>query len=207
MKTTGKEKAYLTSNDVAVMMMVSSTTVRQWSQSGSLIAHITPGGHRRFLRRDVERFAMNKGMTLQAANNDRLRILIVDDDVQFTRFIVELLTMNIEIVEIEVAHDGFDAGQKVRVFEPDIILLDLIMPGLDGFEVCQRLKSHPTTKSIRIIAISGFDSKENVEKVLKAGAEICFSKPIQAKALLQAIGIKPEPSIRMPSDNQARGNM
>lgn len=84
-------------------------------------------------------------------------------------------------------HMMVEAGQLITQQQPDIVLLDLKMPGLDGFSVCQRIKQNPQQQSIRIIAITGFADPDNVERILAAGAEQCLSKPIQIQTITQLI--------------------
>lgn len=178
----------MTSNEVAKMLMVSPVTVRQWTQKGELKAESTPGGHRRFLHHDVERFARERGLTLLLLDDDTLRILIVDDDKQLTRYLVEFLSEHLNVVT-EVAQNGFEAGQKVQKFKPDVVLLDLMMPGMSGIEVCRQLKSEPATKAIRVIAMTGVDSDENINGVLSAGAEACLKKPLDIHDLRETVGL------------------
>lgn len=182
-------KSYLTPNQVAELLMVSPTAVRQWAEKGELNALTTPGGHRRFLPGEVERFARTRGMTLNTGDGGALRVLVVDDDEQLSRYLVKLLGGFPEQLVTETANDGFAAGFKVKEFEPHVVLLDLMMPGLNGFEVCRQLKAGPNTKSIRVIAMTGYSSPENVEKILAAGAEICLPKPIDAQVLLEHLGL------------------
>ncbi len=183
-----KGKSYLTPNDVARLLMVSPVTVRQWAQKGSLSALTTPGGHRRFLRHDVERFARERGVALQPPEGDALRILIVDDDRQLAGFLVELFASQDEPVSTQTAHDGFEAGAKVQTFRPHIMLLDLMMPELDGFGVCRQMQQDPNTKAVRIIAMTGYYTAGNVQRILAAGAEACLPKPLPNDDLLEAIG-------------------
>lgn len=180
-------KTYLTPNQVAELMMVSPATVRLWAQNGDLNALTTPGGHRRFLHNEVERFARQRGLTLNPSGGDGVRILIVDDDEQLLRYLVELLRGLSEKVVTETANDGFAAGLKILKFRPDVILLDLMMPGLDGFEVCRLVKSSPSTKAIRVIAMTGYHTPENVECIVNAGAEGCLPKPIDVQTLLDML--------------------
>ncbi|MCK4950270.1 MAG: response regulator [Gammaproteobacteria bacterium] len=182
-------KSYLTPNQVAELLMVSPTAVRQWAEKGDLNALTTPGGHRRFLPAEVERFARKKGLTLNLTNTGALRILIVDDDEQLVRYLVGLLNGFQEEIVTETANGGFVAGLKIREFEPHIVLLDLMMPGLDGFEVCRQLKDNPATSAIRVIAMTGYRTEENVKRIIEAGAEACLVKPIEQDSLLELIGI------------------
>ena len=183
-------KSYLTPNQVADLLMVSPTAVRQWAEKGDLKALTTPGGHRRFLPIEVENFAQTRGLTLNLTQPGQLRLMIVDDDVQLARYLGAFFGGFKDELTVEIVNDGFVAGLKVNEFQPDVILLDLMMPGLDGFEVCRLLKSSPSTRSIRIIAMTGFPSQENIDKIMAAGAELCLSKPIKEEELLSYIGLK-----------------
>lgn len=177
-------KPYLTPREAAKLLMVSPITVRAWAQKGLLPSETTPGGHRRFLREHVEQFA--KQSKTPPPRND-LRILVVDDDKQLTGFLVEWLAGLDEPFIVSSAVDGFEAGSKVYSFEPDIILLDLMMPGLNGFDVCRQIKADPDISDIRIIAMTGHPSPENERRILEAGAEICISKPLDTKVLLELL--------------------
>ncbi|MFU8788853.1 MAG: response regulator [Methylobacter sp.] len=177
-------KPYLTPSEAAKLLMVSPITVRAWAQKGLLPSETTPGGHRRFLRESVEQFA--KQQKAAPPRND-LRVLIVDDDKQVAGFLVEWLTGLDEPFIVETAVNGFEAGSKVHSFEPDIIILDLMMPELDGFAVCRQIKSDPDTSDIRVIAMTGHPSPENQQRSLEAGAEICIAKPLDMKRLLELL--------------------
>lgn len=168
--------------------MVSPTTVRFWAQKGALKALTTPGGHRRFNIEDVEDFAASRGMRLQS-DNSALRVLIIDDDVALGRYLVEYLGQ-MEGVETEQANYSFEAGMKVRSFHPHVVLLDIMMPGLDGFQVCQMMKSDRSMRNIRIIAMTGYPSDENVSKILSAGAEVCLTKPLDEEQLNSILNLK-----------------
>ena len=181
--------SYMTPGDVAKLLLVAPVTVRQWAQKGWLRAEQTAGGHRRFLKREVERFARERGMTLHYPKRGGHRVLIVDDDAQIQRYLRELLETRDEITEVATAADGFEAGLKVRSFKPDFILLDLMMRALDGFSVCRLLKDDPATRSIRIVAMTGYHTPENVQRILDAGAERCLAKPFERQELYQALDI------------------
>ena len=178
----------LTPNEVAELLLVSPTTVRFWAQKGSIKALTTPGGHRRFKYEDVEDFAISRGMNLQERSG-KTRILIIDDDIALGNYLVEFFD-KVEGVETELANYSFEAGLKVRSFKPHVVLLDLMMPGINGFQVCQMLKSDRLMKNVRIIAMTGYYSDENVEKILAAGAEVCLEKPVDSQKLLELLGLK-----------------
>ncbi len=178
-------RAYMTPNEVAELLRVSPVTIRQWAQKNWIKATTTAGGHRRFLRKDVEEFARQRGMELSPDGPPR--VLVVDDNRSFARYLADLLAS--QSLEIETAHDGFDAGRKVLQFDPAIVLLDLKMPGMDGFSVCQQLKDDDSTKNIRIIAMTGYYTAENEANIINAGAEACLAKPFDKAVLLEVMGL------------------
>lgn len=177
-------KNYYTPNEVAQLFMVSPVTVRQWAQKGLLQASLTAGGHRRFLHHDLIRFAQERGLSLNWPDRAGARILIVEDDEQQAAYIYELLQGRPGIDAVEVAGSGFEAGHRLHVFKPTLVLLDLMMPGIDGFTVCRSLKADPETHNIRVVAITGYASPENVQHILDAGAEACLTKPLDTAHLL-----------------------
>ena len=142
--------------------------------------------------RDVEEFARSRGSTPAPRNSGRPeRGLNVDDDGQVGLFDSEIIRTRDPKVAIEIARDGFEAGVKVESFRPHALLLDLMMPGMDGFEVCRRLRARPTLNHVRIIAMTGFPSAENVERILSAGADACLPKPLDPERLLVELGLTP----------------
>ncbi len=192
MKEDYLSKNYFTPSDVAELLMVSPVTVRLWSQRGELGSVITPGGHRRYLQEHIETFAKEKNIPINLNKTSGLRVLIVDDDTQFAYYLDEFLQDQDEIEKTAVAHDGFRAGLLIYTFNPQIILLDIRMPYVDGISVCHDLKKGPLTKEIRVIAMTGYYSKETVEKIMDAGAEACLRKPFEQEELLEVMGLSVE---------------
>jgi excisionase family DNA binding protein len=188
MKEEFNNKPYLTPNEVAQWMMVSPVTVRGWAQKGLLQAEVTPGGHRRFRREEVERFARQWN---PAGNKGPLRVLIVDDDRAVVGFLKELLEGEDDAhpVLVEAAHDGFEAGRKIHTFLPNVVLLDLMMPGIKGTDVCRQIKQLPGHADVRVIAMTGYLSSENETELLAAGAECCLAKPLDTTRLLSLLGL------------------
>jgi len=173
-KQGSKDNTLLTPKDVANQLGVSPVTVRVWAQENKLPFVTTPGGHRRFNQSDVDKFSQQHGGRKSSAYS----ILIVDDDEQHAELLSEYFRYMPLEVNTFIAHDGFEAGQLINQVNPDCVLLDLMMPGMDGFSVCQRIKEHPATNRIRVIAMTGYTDKENIQKIMQAGAERCLSKPI-----------------------------
>lgn len=186
MKTT-KTRRFLTPNEVAEMLRVSPITVRQWAQKGELTAEMTPGGHRRFEARVVEAFAQDRKLTLEKRRNGARKILIVDDDIAFAGYLAALLEGLPDAIVTASARDGFQAGRMMHTFRPDMVLLDLRMPGLDGIQVCKQIKSDPMLADVRVIAMTGYADPAQIDYVLAAGAECCLAKPLDTKALMDAL--------------------
>lgn len=184
-----RSKDYLKPKEVAKLLRVEPGTVRLWTQAGKLRATTTAGGHRRFSYIDVEMFAREHNIALPTLAGDELRVLIVDDDKRITRLIKNMLVAADPEIQVEVAHDGFAAGQTVEKFEPHIIILDLIMPGVDGYQLCKNLKKDPATVGVRIIAITGDPNPTAANKIVRLGAEVCLAKPLKKDILLSAVGL------------------
>jgi len=182
-------KSYLTPKEVAELLMVSTAAVRLWAEKGSLKARVTAGGHRRFKLDDIKEFAANKNIQLNINTSETPKVLIVDDDIHFAEFLKTLLKVEIKNIEVEISLDGFDAANKLHDFTPDIMLLDLKMPGLDGFQVCQRVKGNPLQNHIRVIAISGDVTQSDIDKLKGFGAETCLKKPIDAPILFKQLAL------------------
>jgi len=187
-------KDYYTPNEVAQLFMVSPVTVRQWAQKGLLTAALTAGGHQRFLHQELIRFAHERGLTLNWPGQGTTKILIVEDDEQVAGFLYEFLQGRPGIEAVDIAESGFEAGRKVQSFNPSVVLLDLMMPGMDGFAVCQNLKADPITRGIRVLAMTGYPTADNIERIMDAGAEVCLAKPIDTVRLMELLRIADQPA-------------
>jgi excisionase family DNA binding protein len=180
-------KEFLTPNEVAKLLMVSPITVRQWAQKGLLAAHTTVGGHRRFAIEAVAAFARERGIELPGITQ---RLLIVDDNRQFNNFLADLFSTEVPGLPIHQAFDGFEAGRAVQQHRPSVMLLDVMMPGVDGLEVCRSLKSDSDTADIRVIAMTGHHSPDLERKMRSAGADVLLKKPFSAEEVLRECGFR-----------------
>lgn len=176
----------LTIPQAAKYCAVDRMSMWRWVKAGNLRASVTPGGHHRILREDLEAFLVEKGMyPLAIKQFPRKKILIVDDDVSILKVLSKMLTDH--KYETAVAADGFEAGIKVVQFKPDLVILDLIMPYMDGFEVCRLIRANSATAHIKILTFTGYDTEENREKILRAGADAYMAKPVDRAVLLTKI--------------------
>jgi DNA-binding response OmpR family regulator len=113
------------------------------------------------------------------------KILIVDDDPHLLNMLNEMLSAH--KYETEMASSGFEAGIKVGKFKPGLIILDLIMPEMSGFEVCRQIKEDPDTSHIKILAVTGYDTEENRNRIMEAGADGYMAKPLKMDILIRYV--------------------
>jgi len=185
---------FLTPAEVANLLGVAPVTVRAWAGKGLCADRVTPGGHRRFARHEVERFARERGMPLANGQlSTTPRTLVVDDDPQVQRLLCEFLAQH--GIETAIAGDGFEAGFQVATFQPNLVLLDLKMPGMDGLEVCRRIKADPATRATRVVFLSGYLTAERREAMRVAGAELCIAKPLDMAVLATQLELGEAPAM------------
>jgi excisionase family DNA binding protein len=182
---------YLTPHQVADRLLVAPVTVRLWASRGLLKSVNTPGGHRRFRVEDVDDFIAKRQQVQGSADNGPSRLLIIDDDAQFARYLSNLIASRAPAIAVEIATDGFSAGIKCEAMRPDVVTLDLQMPDMDGFAVCRLLTSMFGDRRPRIVALSGFLTAENIKRIRTAGADACLAKTTAPGLLIEQLGIKP----------------
>jgi excisionase family DNA binding protein len=180
---------FLTPIEVADRLLVAPVTVRLWASKGLLPSVTTLGGHRRFRTQDVEAFVAQHQRAPKRSGAPPSRVLIIDDDDQFARYLKGIITGSAPGVFVDVADNGFAAGVMCESMRPDVVTLDLMMPDMDGFEVCALLRSMFGKSRPRIVALTGFASRDNVKRILDAGADCCLVKSAPAEELLKELGV------------------
>lgn len=188
-------------HDVAKICCVTPTTVIRWIEDGLIPAFKTVGGHRRVRREDLERVCSDRGIPFNVQSGDEAgRILVVDDEPVVLDLVRDVVSDIHHAFEVEIARDAFDAGRLVAVFRPQLIFLDLMMPGVDGFEVCTRLKRDPATAHSEIVAITGYYTEANTDRILNAGAVACLRKPLDVvdvrRRVIESFRLREEPVVR-----------
>jgi excisionase family DNA binding protein len=180
----------LTTFQAADYCQVSPFTIRNWIESGVLRGYKTPGGHRRILKRDLDEFLKKHGMPVpdEPDRPVRNKVLVVDDDKAVNDFVSKIVAQVDREAEIAVATDGFEAGAKVASFKPHVVILDLRMPGLDGFQVCEKIKGDPAVAGATVIGITGYHSTEYESRFIACGGAKLLKKPLDVETLKTAVG-------------------
>ncbi len=181
----------LTSHEVGDLLQVNPSSVKKWVNEGRIAAFRTPGGHRRIRVSDLVDFLQRHAMPIPRplAGVAKKRLLIVDDDVMQLRALERRLRPHHARVHVVLTENGIDALLMVGTFKPDLIVLDVYMPELDGVEVCRRLKHNAETRHIEVIVTSAHMSPAVEEKARAAGARLCLPKPVESRVLLELLGL------------------
>jgi len=167
---------------------VSPKTIINWIESGHIPAYKTVGGHRRIKPTDLIAFMNKQGRGGGGAPVDeRKRILVVDDDPIIVETIVQALEEDEHDYEVVSASDGFEAGLQVNHFKPHLMILDIMMPDIKGYEVCRKIKNDEETKDTQIIVLSAYLDDEKFKKMKEYGADVCFSKPLPLPQLKKEV--------------------
>lgn len=186
-------------SEVAEAAQVLASTIRHYTDVGLLrVAGYTDGGHRLYARSEaMERLgkiqALSKrGLSLpqikaELEGGGSKKVLIVDDEKEVGDFVVELLKIHFPNWQVRVVMDGFSAGKTLSEFYPDLVILDLMLPGVDGFQVCQQIRKDPSHSGIQILGITGYDSPEMKNRILTSGANDYLAKPMEVEALVLKI--------------------
>jgi len=179
---------YMTPKEVSQMLSISVSAVNTLARTGELASILDEDtGLKCFLEEDVLDFARNHDIPLNSSVKNRYRVLIVDDEESFARMLEKWIgTLPYEF-EIDIAHNGFQAGYKARQYAPDLIFLDVMMPGVGGVEVVEALKSEPKTRHIRIIGLTGAATETTARRMVRLGAEQVLRKPFTHEDLVNAI--------------------
>lgn len=178
-----KKRTSITTGTVAEHCEVTYETVKNWIRQGKLPAFETPGGHHRILMDEFDEFLARYGMpAYEGPYGRKPKVLIVDDDKALVSTITDYFT-TVAGYECASATNGYEAGVQVMAFDPDLVILDLIMPMMNGFDVCQSIKSSKATDHIEVLAITGHPEDGNAEKIKACGADDVLPKPFKLEVL------------------------
>lgn len=181
------EKQVFTTGEAAQVCGVSQQTIIRCFDSGRLGGFRVPGSRfRRIPRTDLLGFMKENGIPVDSLGDEKPKVLVVDDDTAMLKLVEEVL-MSAGDFEVETATNGYDAGLLTERFGPDIILLDYMLPDINGNVVCERIKRNPDTESIQIIFVSGAVNRTEIDGLLAVGADGFIAKPFDPKELVDCV--------------------
>jgi len=178
-------KTVFTTGEAAKICKVSQQTIIRCFDSGQLKGFRVPGSRFRRIPRDhLFAFMRENGIPTDALESGKRKLLIVDDDVDLVELLQDVFERDGRF-DIRTANNGFDAGMLVKEFQPDLVVLDVMLPDINGKEVCQRVRSDPNMAEVKIICISGMVEQDKVQDLLDAGANDFMQKPFAVEAILE----------------------
>ena len=177
----GANKEFLSTGELAQICHFAKHTIIAAIEKGDLRASQTPGGHNRIAREDAISFMRRHNLVPQEAR----KILVVDDE----DFIAEIVTQLFdgEPVAIRHAKNGYEAGKLAERERPDLILLDILLPDIDGRDVCRHIREEEFGKTCRILAVTALKDPEDVKAIYAAGIDDYIAKPFQIEVLKDKI--------------------
>ena len=180
-------KTVFTTGEAAKICKVSQQTIIRCFDSGQLKGFRVPGSRFRRIPRDqLYAFMRDNGIPTDALDSGRRKLLIVDDD----QDLVDLLVDHFERdgrFEVRSVNNGFGAGMMIKEFRPDLVVLDIMLPDINGLEVCQLVRSDKSMDDVRIICISGMVEEDRIQQLRDAGANDFMKKPFDVDALTQRV--------------------
>jgi excisionase family DNA binding protein len=180
-------KTVFTTGEAAKICKVSQQTIIRCFDSGQLKGFRVPGSRFRRIPRDVlYKFMKDNGIPTDALESGKRKALVVDDDVELVELIRDVLESDGRF-DVRVANNGFDAGMMVKEYHPDVIVLDVMLPDINGKEVCQRVRSDEAMDDVRIICISGMVESDKIAELKEAGANEFLQKPFEVEQLVDRI--------------------
>jgi excisionase family DNA binding protein len=177
-------KTVFTTGEAAKICKVSQQTIIRCFDSGQLKGFRVPGSRfRRIPREQLFAFMRDNGIPTDALESGKRKVLVVDDDQDLVDLIVDMLEKDGRF-EIKSVNNGFGAGVMLKEYRPDLIVLDVMLPDINGKQVCQLVRGDKAMDDVRIVCISGMVEADKVEDLKAAGANDFLQKPFEVEALI-----------------------
>ena len=177
-------KTVFTTGEAAKICKVSQQTIIRCFDTGQLKGFRVPGSRFRRIPRDqLFVFMRENGIPTDALESGKRKILLVDDDTDITSLFEDVLNRDGRF-EVRTANNGFDAGMMVKEYHPDLIVLDIMLPDINGREVCQRVRQNKAMDDVKIICISGMVEEDKISELKAAGANDFLQKPFDTERLI-----------------------
>ncbi len=172
-----------TTGEAAEVCRVSQQTIIRCFDSGRLEGFRVPGSKfRRIPRRSLIRFMKENNIPLDQIESGKKKVLVVDDDAEIIELIVEVLSRDGRF-EVKTASSGYEAGISTQQFRPDLILLDYMLPDVNGNIVCQTIRKNAEFEDTKVIIVSGVVKQDEIDQLLKSGAQGFLKKPFNIDEL------------------------
>ena len=182
-----KMKDLFTTGEAAEICRVSQQTIIRCFDAGRLDGFRVPGSRfRRIPRQNLIKFMKDNNIPLDSIDSGKRKVLVVDDDAEIVELIVEVLERDGRF-EVKTASSGYEAGMATQRFRPELILLDYMLPDVNGNVVCQTIRRNPEFENIKIIIVSGVVKEDEIAQLLKSGAEDFIRKPFNITELTDKI--------------------
>ena len=180
-------KDLFTTGEAAELCKVSQQTIIRCFDSGRLDGFRVPGSKfRRIPKQSLVKFMRENGIPLESLDSGKKKVLIVDDDAEIVELIADVLIRDGRF-DVKTASSGYEAGIQTQQFRPNLILLDYMLPDVNGNVVCMTIKNNPDFEDIKIIIISGVVKPDDIDQLLKSGAEDFVKKPFNIVELVSKI--------------------
>ncbi len=181
-------KTVFTTGEAAEICKVSQQTIIRCFDSGRLKGFRVPGSRfRRIPREALIAFMKDNNIPPDALASGKQKILVVDDDPEIVELFVDVLERDGRF-EVKTAGTGYDAGILTQEFQPDLVILDYMLPDINGNVVCQTIRANPNFEHMKIIIVSGVVNQDEINDLLKAGADEFVKKPFNIEKLIERIG-------------------
>lgn len=180
-------KTVYTTGEAAKICKVSQQTIIRCFDSGQLKGFRVPGSKfRRIPREALFNFMRENGIPTDSLESGKRKILVVDDDPNLVGMISDVLERDGRF-EVRSVNNGFGAGMMVKDYRPELIILDVMLPDINGKEVCQRVRNDKSMDECKIICISGMVEEVKISELLSAGADDFMRKPFDIDKLIQNV--------------------
>ena len=182
-----RHKTVFTTGEAAEICGLSQQTIIRCFDSGQLGGFRVPGSKFRRIPRDkLLKFIKDNGIPLDGLESDKTRVLVVDDDPDIVDLLVDALASDGRF-EVRTANTGFDAGVEANRFRPDVVVLDYMLPDINGNVVCKTIRESEDLQYTRILVISGVVNRAEVDGLLEAGADDFIKKPFNIETVIERI--------------------
>ena len=182
-----RHKSVYTTGEAAEICKLSQQTIIRCFDSGQLHGFRVPGSKfRRIPHNDLVGFMKENGIPLDGIQSGKIRVLVVDDDPEIVELFVDVL-QNDERFEVATAQSGYDAGVLTQQFRPNIVVLDYMLPDINGNVVCSTIRQNSDLADTKILIISGVVNSAEVEELLSVGADEFIKKPFNIENVVERI--------------------